>query len=364
MSDDLRKQLTAARAAEVTRAADQLKSESTAVPEDRLERIRAYTTLLSALPPSPTREKRWAIAIASCAALTAGVLWAMPLSRTRVLVKVDAWAVELALAEPWSMPDVDAPSASSGIRADVLTAVSGSILDLKGEGNDAWLRAEGYRVRPSELSLEKDGQVVIQVGERDGAIHWFSRGAELKGALEIEGQGTLSGGVANGRTDQTYNRALDDAELVRFNASGTNAVSTMLTFGPTTSWTVHDLAVNRLSFSWAERAQPGGPATRTPVIGGELTLFDSSTKVPLGEGERLALLDLRGHITELRVDKQIHLSLEGDVRSIIVGTRGFERQLTPTYLEYFRSHPSIGFFWSAAVFIAGSLWSAKRLLLS
>ena len=138
----------------------------------------------------------------------------------------------------------------------------------------------------------------------------------------------------------------------------------MLTFGPTASWTVHDLAVNRLSFSSDERAQPGGPAKRTPVISGELTLFDSSSRVQLGEGERLSLLDLRGHISELRVDKQIHLSLEGDVRSIIVGTKGFERRLTPTYLEYFRSHPSIGFFWSAAVFLAGSLWSAKRLLLS
>ena len=364
MSDELREQLTAARAAEIAKAAEQLKSEAAAVPEDRLERIRAYTALLSALPPRPTHERRWAIAVALCAAVTAGVLWGTRLSRTRVLMKVDASAVELTLAEPWAMADADAPSASPGARLEVLTEVSGSIVGLKSAANDAWIRIDEYRVKPSELSLQDNGHLVIQVGNRDGAVHLFSRGAELKGALEIEGRGILSAGIVDGETDQKYNRTLEDPEMLRFSASGRNAVSTMLAFSPDSPWLLRNLAVNQLSFSWDERAQPGGPARRSPVLHGELTMFDSSTTVPLGEGERLSLEGLRGRITELRIDKQIHLSLEGDVGNIVIGTKGFERRLTPTYLEYFRSHPSLGVFWSAAVFLAGSLWSAKRLLLS
>jgi hypothetical protein len=364
VSDELRKQLSDARAAEIARTADQLKSEPSAVPAEGLERIRAYTTLLAALPPNPTHEKRWAMAIAIAAALTAGLLWGTRLPRTRVLVNVDASALELTLAEAWSMAGSDAPAASPGVRIDALTALSGSLVNLKGETNDAWLRADGYRVRPAELSLEKNGQLVIQMAARDGAVQWFSRGARLSGVIEIDGAGTLSAGASNGQTDSTYNGALSDVESVRFSSSGANAVATMLAFGPITSWTIRDLAVNRLSFSWDERAQPGGAARRTPVIGGEVTLFDSSTKVPLGDGERLSLQDLRGRIVELRIDKQIHLRVEGDVGEIIIGPKGFERTLTPTYLEYFRSHPSISVFWSAAVFVAGSLWSAKRLLMS
>jgi hypothetical protein len=372
VSDELREQLTAARAAEIARAADQLKNEMAATPEDRLERIKAYTALLSAMPPPTppptpprtTHETRWAIAVALCAALTAGVLWATPLSRTRVLMKVDASAVEFTLAEAWAMADADAPSASPGARLEVLTEVSGSILGLKSQENDAWMRIDDYRVQPSELSLQNNGHLVIQVANRDGAVHFFSRGAELKGALEIDGRGTLSAGVADGQTDQKYNRPLEDSEVLRFSASGKNAVSTMLAFSPASPWDLRNLAVNQLSFSWDERAQPGGPARRTPVLHGEITLFDSSTTVTIGEGERLSLERLHGHIIDLRIDKQIHLSLEGDVGNIVIGTKGFERRLTPTYLEYFRSHPSLGFFWSAAVFLGGSLWSAKRLLLS
>jgi hypothetical protein len=364
VSSELREQLTAARAAEIAKAAEQLKTEAAAVPEDRLERVRAYTALLAALPPPPTHERRWAIAVALCAALAAGILWATPLSRTRVLMKVDASAVELTLAKAWAMADADAPSPSAGARLEVLTEVSGSIVGLKSAANDAWLRIDEYRVKPSELSLQDKGHLVIQVGDRDGAVHLFSRGAELTGALEIEGRGQLSGGVGDGETDQKYNRPLDDAEMLRFSASGRNAVSTMLAFTLNSPWLLRNLTVNQLGFSWDERAQPGGPARRTPVYRGELTMFDSSTTVTLGEGERLSLERLRGRITELRIDKQIHLSLEGDVGNIVIGTNGFERRLTPTYLEYFRSHPSLGFFWSAAVFLAGSLWSAKRLLLS
>jgi hypothetical protein len=226
------------------------------------------------------------------------------------------------------------------------------------------MRIDNYRVQPSELSLQNNGHLVIQVGNRDGAVRFFSRGAELKGALEIGGRGTLSGGVADGQTDQKYSQPLEDSEVLRFSASGKNAVSTMLAFSPASPWGLRNLAVSELSFSWDERAQPGGPARRTPVLGGEITLFDSSTTVTLGEGERLSLERLHGRITDLRIDKQIHVSLEGDVGNIVVGTKGFERRLTPTYLEYFRSHRSLGFFWSAAVFIGGSLWSAKRLLLS
>jgi hypothetical protein len=364
VSDEVRQQLTAARAAEIAKAAEQLKNDTAPVPEDRLERIRAYTALLSALPPPPTHEKRWAIAVALCAALMAGLLWGTPLSRTRVLMKVDASAVEFTLAEPWTMADTDAPIASPGARLEVLTDVSGSILALKSAENDAWIRIDDYRVKPSELSLQNNGHVVIQVENRDGAVHLFSRGAELKGALEIGGRGALSAGAADGQTDQRYQNALDDVELVRFSASGKNAVSTMLAFSLTSPWLLRDLSVNQLSFSRDERAQPGGPSRRTPVLNGELTLFDSAMTVPLGEGERLSLENLRGHITELRIDKQIHLSLEGDVGDVVIGAKGFERRLTPTYLEYFRSHRSLGFFWSAAVFLGGSLWSAKRLLLA
>ena len=368
MSDELREHLTAARAAEIARAAEHLKSQTAATPEDRLQRINAYTTLLSAMPaptpPSTRRETHWAIAVALCAAVIAGVLWTTPLSRTRVLMKVDASAVEFTLAEGWTMEDADAPSASPGARLEVLTEVSGSIVGVKSPQNDAWMRIDDYRVQPSELSLQNGGHLVIQVGNRDGAVRFFSLGAELKGALVVDGRGMLSAGVADGQTDQKYSRPLDDSEVLRFSASGKNAVPTMLAFGQSSTWNLRNLAVNQLSFSWDERAQPGGPQRRTPVLHAEITLFDSSTTVTIGEGERLSLERLHGHIVDLRIDKLIHLSLEGDVGNIVVGTKGFERRLTPTYLEYFRSHPSLSFFWSAAVFLGGSLWSAKRLLLS
>ena len=305
--------------------------------------------------------------MAVCAALIAGLLWVTPLSRTRVLMKIDASAVEFTLRQAWAMADADAPAASPGARLDVLSEVSGfQFLASKSPGNDGWMRIDDYRVHPVELSLQDNGHLVIQ-GNRDGAVRFFSRGAELKGALEIDGRGTLSGGAADGQTDHKDYCALEDSEVLR---------STPPAFrqerGSDHPGVSHALAL--------ESAGPGGEsaelrvgrarAARRP---GQTDAGDSRRDHAVrfcprrsrsAKGERLSLDRLHARIVDLQIDKQIHRNLEGDVGNIVVGSRGFERRLTPTYLEYFRSHPSLSVFWSAAVFLGGSLWSAKRLLLS
>ena len=64
MNDDLKAQIVAARSAEIAHAAEQLKNTIPTTPDERLERIKAYTALLAAMPPAATHETRWAISSA------------------------------------------------------------------------------------------------------------------------------------------------------------------------------------------------------------------------------------------------------------------------------------------------------------
>jgi hypothetical protein len=58
----------------------------------------------------------------------------------------------------------------------------------------------------------------------------------------------------------------------------------------------------------------------------------------------------------------INIIFEGTARQIQVGPEGFERNLVPTYLQYFYHQQSLAFFWSTIGFLWGILWSIRKTI--
>jgi hypothetical protein len=364
MTDDLRNRLESARAQEIAKAADQLLNKSEGNLAETIARIDGCSTLLTAMAPRQP-QWLWALAVAVCSVLVAGLLWAIPLSRTRILLEAESMAVTARLAGRWDMGADETPPKSPRASIGTLTALHGPLLSRAIESplGDAWIEVEGESVWFSKLSLQSNGELVIEAGSPDQLTHVYARGARLDGTLAVVGAVKISAGATEDRIDSTFKDVLTVPESIQFRSSGSGAVSTRLALHPESSWLLHDLPVTHLSFSWDVPAQPGRSSIRTALLSGMLTLYDSSRTVKLAEGEHVVLNALTGRIIEMRIDRQVRVIFEGTAGDIVIGPQGFQQRLTPTYLEYVYHHQPLAFFWSATAFLGGILWSAKRLLL-
>jgi hypothetical protein len=99
------------------------------------------------------------------------------------------------------------------------------------------------------------------------------------------------------------------------------------------------------------------------IMKGSVTVLSTGEKLPLQEGSRLRLEGTEGIISRLAIGPEgSTLIFEGAVRSAIIGPSGFERQLKPSLLDYLYHQQRLGFFWAAASFLWGLLWSARTLI--
>ena len=95
------------------------------------------------------------------------------------------------------------------------------------------------------------------------------------------------------------------------------------------------------------------------VIGGTIDLADISKTVKLRQRERLVLNSARGRIAEIRVGEHIEVAFEGSASAVKVGPKGFERDLTPSVLEFVYRNEPLWLFWSALLFPWGMLWNVR-----
>ncbi len=86
---------------------------------------------------------------------------------------------------------------------------------------------------------------------------------------------------------------------------------------------------------------------QTELLEGDLVLFDSF------ESERLVITP--------HADNTLHITAEGQSDGIRAGPQGYEKNLTPTLLEYLYYQQQLTLFWSAVLFLWGLFWSLRNL---
>jgi hypothetical protein len=132
-------------------------------------------------------------------------------------------------------------------------------------------------------------------------------------------------------------------------------------FTPKTNLTINNLHVKDISFG--KESVDGSPLLESGIINGTVTILSTGEKVSLAPTSRLRIEGATGVITRLDVGENgLSLLFEGTVTSASTGPDGFARELKPSLLEYLYHQQRLGFFWAAASFLWGLLWSARTLI--
>jgi hypothetical protein len=200
------------------------------------------------------------------------------------------------------------------------------------------------------------------------------------GVTRIFAFGDMNGGIggsfnAKGRVSGTAEPSLgtrwrlnevpfeSPPALFTFDGPGTSVTPIELRFTPLTALSLHDTPVAGLSFLDDSIDADQRPTIVSGLVSGDLTLSDTGEQIHLNEGSLLNLTGAAGVISSLQISADgMTLGFEGEARTVTLGKGNFERKLMPSILEYLMHQQRLGFFWTAAAFLWGLLWSGRKLL--
>jgi hypothetical protein len=120
---------------------------------------------------------------------------------------------------------------------------------------------------------------------------------------------------------------------------------------------------NAKEIGFLEESRPGSGHFGSVILSGNVKLPDTGKTENLGKWDHLILKGVQSRRIEFsNAENGIHVFFEGTVSKVLVGPQGFEKNLTPTYLEYIYHQQRLGFFWSVIVFLWGMLWSIRHMI--
>jgi len=98
------------------------------------------------------------------------------------------------------------------------------------------------------------------------------------------------------------------------------------------------------------------------IYAANLSLPDSGASESLGAGTLLELTGFVGRLRQIKIGERVEVQAEGTAARVLSGPLGYQRDLTPSYLQFLRSNKQLGLLWASVFFVWGLLWSGKRLL--
>ena len=325
-----------------------------------LRKIDACSKLLQAMKPNPFREWILASIVALVCLMIAGLLWYLRLPKVHVSLKVQSKAATFKLKKPWRPHK---SYALDKVRIERLNGVFAPALDLEieTESDEAWLEVGGKNVALQKLDFGQNG--FLELSPKRGRIEIFYRGSGLKGEIAVSGSSTVSAG--ENLNNAGYFQIYEDfkiPESIRFIAKSNGMVPTLIKLHPQENLTFQDIYVQELSFFSERTSEPGSIFFESAINSGSIKLHDVSKNETLHEGDRLMIGGIEGRLLSIGHGSELNLIYEGTVEKLLIGPKGYEKNLSPSYLEYFYVRKPLAFFWGAVVFLWGLLWRIRKMI--
>lgn len=361
MNDELRQRIKTELEKEINGTATHLlQNDDTEQVAVGLHRIEACSKLLQAMKPNPFREWILASIVALVCLMIAGILWYLRLPKVHVSLKVQSKAVTFKLKKPWRPHK---SYAIDKVRIERLNGIFAPALDLEieTESDEAWLEIDGKNVVLQKLEFEQNG--FLELNSKRGRIEIFYRGSGLKGEVAVSGLSVVSAGKNLNKAGLIQiNEDFKIPESIRFIAKSSGMVPTLIKLHPQEDWTFQDIYVQELSFFSERISEPGSIFFESAINSGSINLHDVSMKETLQEGDRLMIGGIDGRLIKISHGSDINLIYEGTVEQLLIGPKGYEKNLSPSYLEYFYVRKPLAFFWGAVVFLWGLLWRIRKMI--
>jgi hypothetical protein len=302
------------------------------------------------------------IAVALLCIVIAGVLWAVTPPRTAVVLDISTSAIELALTKPWEWNGA-VHSRGAPVRLEQLSDVQSPALGRcrAADTSTCTLTVTADLATLSALRLQAGTRLTLERFDPSTVV-MFTRGKSALGTLSVAG---ASRSALQGSTDgpaDARRQVFDIPEPVEFRTTAAEAVPSRLELPSRDTLLLRNLSIGALSFA-QETASGETRKFESTILGGRIVLPAAADTILLRPGDAISLAGLRGRIVALEVGPTIELRFEGHVKRIALGPEGFSQDVTPRLLETSYHSKSLAFFWGAATFLWGLLWSAKRVLL-
>lgn len=362
MNSKQRKQLRAKRSFAMQKAVDAALAGKSEDLDRFMRDVATCDRLLSALPPNRWRESLIAACVGLICVSLIGLAWTLRIPGTKFTLAVEGDGVTVALASPWSWSGGLAIDPVPARLADfsLIEVPSAQSVGKRLEGRP-WAEISGGQVMLNRLAAEDGSQITFEYGA-DGALRIFARNATFSGEMTVQGAAKIVGGSEVTRQDVNHLLSPAFPETVRFLADGTGAIPARLALHPSEALALNDMPVRGISFTREVPDRPGSIVFVSTIGGGSITLSDVARTVKLRKGEALFLKGLSGRITDIQIDGMIKVLFQGSAEEIRLGAAGFDRNLSPTVIDYLYHNQRVPLVWSGLVFLWGIIWSTRKFL--
>lgn len=321
----------------------------------------------------------WLVAIGFFALLFVGLACTLSIFSTQVSFEVITESLTLTLDKDWSVrewskrnPDFAANQIfvnnvdmirALGLDMDIRKQIRQQegelkIIDIRGQkislNRLALMRNPSGVPQPAKTAPNELPQVV-ELRFQNDILELYAKESVLLAELFVEdaeitveaGDATIVQTIAS-EVPETIN-----AETIR-----THADPVWFKLAGRGDWRLKGFQVREIGFSEADSG--GASDFKSAIRSGTVTILETGFSEELREEDRLDLKHVKARRLEISgAENGMRVFFEGTASDISAGPQGFEKNLSPTILEYFYHQKPLAIFWSTFVFLCGMLWRLR-----
>lgn len=292
----------------------------------------------------------WAVIIGSICISLIGFAFSLHVRSTPVSFEVLVDGLTLHLDKEW---ESETPLFADYFSINHLKQISTSLKSsLKDSENPFSMTLQGTKIKLMNLALSKEAEVSFEA--QKGQLSIYAKNSQIAGSFLIKkGQVEIDGLEPLSDPDSFY--------YFKSNRVGPYSSPVKLIFKNRVFWEFFGLNPNKMEFKMEH--PPGSGNFESLIHGGKLLLFDTNKEIELRKHESFYVgIKNTRRLNLKETENKITVSFEGRISKLIGGPEGRQRNLKPTYLEYFYENQKVALLWGAFVFIFGILWSIKNTI--
>lgn len=326
--------------------------------QEGAEKDLAWADMASQVLASAHRSARllWYVIITCACLLIVGLVWTMHISSTLISLEIASENVTMTLKGKW-LSNYDFVSDKFFINN--IRKIRAPGLDIpKNPGQESVaIDLQGKEITLNNLSLTENAEIEMTVKGND--LKFFVKGASLKGEFLVQNADLT---LEMGMEMEQEKIEKEIPEPISFETFRTAAEPVRFELASKEKWHLRGLQVSQIGFM--EENPPGSGKFESAVRSGRFRLPETGFKDELREADRLILKKIKQsrRLEISKTEKGVKIFFEGSVAEILAGPKGFEKDLTPTWLEYLYHQKLVTIFWSAIVFLFGMLWRIRNII--